>query len=154
MQKGFMKAVLPLIRANPGLSAEEYASIALERDPELSVSKNPNFSLSTTLRKEVREGRRPEIKAITVNGKLHFFPADYGTGQLVPPPRRDSTSRILLPPDVAQAADTLVELGKYANRGEALIWLAREGIKANQPKLKNAESALQQIRALKESVYV
>jgi len=154
VQKGFKKVVLPLIRANPGLTAEEYASMALEQGLCDSDSKNPVFSLSTTLRKQVREGRMPEIKAIKVNGRLHFFPVGYGAGQQFGLPKKDSTVTILLPPDVGHTVDTLVELGSLPNRGEGLIWLAREGIKANQEKLKNAERVVGQIRGLKESVSI
>jgi len=53
-----------------------------------------------------------------------------------------------------QTVDMLVELGRHTNRSEGLIWLAREGIKASQQKLKNAERVLQQIRSLKESVSI
>jgi len=109
MQKGFKKVVAALIRSNPGLTAEEYATIALEQGLCDSDSKNPVFSLSTTLRKQVREGRMPEVKTVKVNGRLHFFPIDYGTDQQVPLHKKDSPVPILLPPDVVQTVDMLVE---------------------------------------------
>jgi len=152
MQKGFKKVVVSLVRASPGLTPVEYAERALQSGLCGSDSKDPIFSLSTTLRKEVREGRMPEIKAVKANGKLRYFPVDYDTSQQVTPLKKDSALTILLPPDVAHMVDTLVELGRYANRGEGLIWLAREGIEANQQKLKNAEKVVQQIKGLKESI--
>jgi hypothetical protein len=154
MQKGFKKVVASLIKADPGLSPEEYAQRALQSGLCGSDSKNAVFSLSTTLRKEVREKRMPEIKAVKVAGKLRFFPTDYDIGQQASPPKKDSPLTILLPPDISNAVDTLVEGGWHANRGEGLIWLAREGIKTSQQKLNDAARVTQQIRRLKESVHI
>lgn len=154
MQKGFKKVVVSLIRANPGHTPEEYATMALDHGLCGSDSRDQVFSLSTTLRKEVREGRMPEIKAVKVNGKLRYFPADYDTGQRVALPKKDSAVTILLPPDVTKNVDILVELGSLGSRGDTLIWLAREGIKAKQQELENAEKVVQQIRGLKQSVSI
>lgn len=154
MQKGFKKVVVSLIRANPGLTPDEYATMALDHGLCGSDSKNQVFSLATTLRKEVREGRMPEIKAVKVNGRLHLFPIDYDTGQRITLPKKDSAVTLLLPPDVTKNVDNLVELGSFGNRGDALIWLAREGMKAKQQKLENAGKVVQQIKGLKQSVSI
>jgi len=146
--------VVSLIRANPGLTAKEYAEIALQRGLCGSDSTNAVFSLPTTLRKEVREGRMPEIKVFKVNGKHCYFPADYNKGWQVGPPKEDSAVTVILPPDVAKNVDTLVELDKFGSRGEALIQLARDGIEAKQHELENAEKVVQQIRGLKQSICI
>jgi hypothetical protein len=154
MQKGFKKVVVSLVKAHPGLTPVEYAEEALRSGLCGSDSKDPIFSLSTTLRKEVREGRMPQIKAIKARGKLRYFPTDYDVSQQVNLPKKDEPLTVLLPPDVVQAIDTFVELGNFANRVEGLVWLARQGIGANQRKLDNAEKVAQQIKRLKESVYI
>ncbi len=154
MQKGFKKVVVSLIYANPGLTPKEYAEMALKQGLCGSDSKNPVFSLQTTLMKEVREGRMPEIKAHKVNGKLCYFPVNYNTGQQVALPKKDSAVTILLPPDVAKTVDMLVDLGTLSSRGEALIRLAREGMKAKQQELQKAEKIAQQIGGLKQSISI
>jgi len=154
MQKGFKKAVVPLIRANPGLTPKEYAEMALQRGLCGSDSINAVFSLQTTLMKEVREGRMPEIKVIKVNGKSCYFPVDYDVSQQAALLKKDTAVTIILPPDVAKNVDMLVELGRFGNRGEALVQFAMEGIKAKQQELKNAEKVVQQIRGLKKSISI
>jgi hypothetical protein len=75
MKHGFKSIVRDLVFADPGHTAEEYAKMALERGLARSDSGDPVFSLQTTLRKEVREGRMPEITVQKVNGNLHYFPS-------------------------------------------------------------------------------
>ena len=66
----------------------------------------------------------------------------------------DKPITILVPADVAQSMDMLVEVSKFGNRSEALIWLAREGIKAKILELAQVEKVVEQIKQLKQSVPV
>lgn len=152
MQKGFKKVAPGLVQARPGLTDKDYAKMALDQGLCRSDSKDRVFSLATTMRKEVREGRMPGIKAVKVNGKLHFFPED-GTPN-GPMPNQDRPITVLLPADVAEAADLLLEVGKFENRSAALVWLAREGIKAKGLELAEVKRVVEQIRQLKQSVAV
>ena len=155
MQKGFKRVAPDLIRDKPGLTAYEYAEMALKQHLCGSDSKNPVFSLATTLMKEFREGRMPGIKAVKGHdNKLRYFPKHYDTNKQVASLGNDSPVTILLPTDVAKNVDMLVEIGKFTSRGEALIWLASEGIGANLQKLQDVEKRIQQIRDLKRSVSI
>ena len=154
MQKGFKKVVLDLIREKPGLTAEEYARMALDQRLCGSDSKDPVFSLKTTLMKECREGRMPTIKAIKVNGKFHYFPADQALSNQSTQQKKDIAVTVILPPDVIDIVDMLVELGKAKSRGEALGWLVREGIKAKKHDLDQAKEIFQEIKRLKQSISI
>ena len=150
MQRGF-KAVAPaLIRERPGLPPEEYARMALQRELCGSDSKDRIFSLATTLRKEVREGRMPGIRVEKVNGKLCYFPSNYPSGSDTQP-KKDMRIEVLLPPDVARRIDTLLELERFTSPSDAVIWLMQKGIEAHRAALDQIENQLQQIRRLKES---
>jgi hypothetical protein len=151
LHRGFKKAVVPLIQSQPGLSAKEYAEVALRDGLCESDSPNPVFSLQTTLMKEVREGRMPGVKAVKVDGKLRYFPAEYDTTS-IPVPHKDLGVSVLLPPDVAKYVGILVEVGSAGSHSEALIRLAREGIKAKRQDLKDMEKVVSQISFLKQSV--
>ncbi len=154
MQKGFKKVAPGLIRATPGLTAEEYAKMALEQGLCSSDSKDPLFSLSTTLRKEVREGRMRGIEARKVDGRLHFFPTDSQSKSQTTPPKRDSAISIIIPSDIGEITDMLVEIGKFKNQSEALIWLMREGVAAKGRELEQAGKTIREIRRLKQSVVI
>ncbi|MBI4286072.1 MAG: hypothetical protein HY670_09295 [Chloroflexi bacterium] len=162
MKKGFKKIILDLVRENPGLTAKEYAKVALDRGLSGSDSKDPVFSLATTLMKEVREERIPGIKAVG-RRPLRFYPDDYTSSEQMKKAddivkkilsNWDKPITILLPADIAQAMDMLVEVSKFGNRGEALIWLAREGIRAKNIELTQVKKVVEQIKLLKQSVPV
>lgn len=152
MKKGFKKIIPNLVKANPGLTAKEYAKMALDRGLCISDSKDPTFSLATTLMKEVREGRMPGIKAIKGERPLRFYP-DNNTSE-VSLHNWDKPITVLLPTDVAEATDILVEVGRFGNRSEALVWLTREGIKAKNVEIVQAKKVAEQIAQLKQSVLV
>ena len=76
MKKGFKKVVPDLIARYPGCTAQEYAKMAIDQGLCSSDSQNSLFSLQTTLIKEYREGRMPQIKIVKVDGKTRYFPAD------------------------------------------------------------------------------
>ncbi|MBM3118312.1 MAG: hypothetical protein FJ006_01940 [Chloroflexi bacterium] len=153
MQKritGSKKVFPDLIRAKPGRTAREYANMALDQGLCGSASKDPVFSLATTLMKEVREGRMPGVRA---SGRpMRFYP-DSHTSK-VSPPNFDKPTTILLPTDISETINILVEVGKFENRSEALIWLAREGIKAKSLELAQVKKVVEQIKQLKQSVPV
>lgn len=153
MQKritGSKKVFPDLIKAKPGLTAREYAKMALSQGLCGSASKDPVFSLATTLMKEVREGRMPGIRAS--ERPMRFY-SDSHTSK-VPPPNFDKPMTILLPTDISETINRLVEVDKFENRSEALVWLAREGIKAKSPELAQVEKVAEQIKQLKQSVPV
>jgi len=154
VQKGFKKVVPGLIRANPGLTAEEYAKMALEQGLCSSDSKNPVFSLATTLMKEVREGRMQGVEARKVDGRLHFFPTNSQSKSQATPPKRDRAISIIIPSDIGEITDMLVEIEKFKNQSEALIWLMREGISAKERELEQAVKTIREIRRLKQSVVI
>src|SRR5437016_2488110 len=109
MQHGFKSIVRDLVRAHPGLSSDEYAIMALEKGLARSDSKDPVFALQSTLRKEVREGRMPDIIARKVDRKLHYFPANQSPSLLAgtPPlpvantePQKTAQLTVLVPSDI------------------------------------------------------
>ncbi len=161
MKKGFKKIILDLVRENPGLTAKEYAKVALDRGLSGSDSKDPVFSLATTLMKEVRGGRMPGIRVIKSERPQRFYPDNYTSSEAMKKIAdgivNEALSKpitILLPVDVTQAMDMLVEVSRFGNRSEALIWLAREGIKAKNLELAQVKEVVEQIKLLKQSVPV
>ena len=165
MKKGFKKIILDLVKENPGLTAKEYAKVALDRGLCASDSKDPVFSLATTLMKEVREDRMLGIMA-KGNRPQRFYPAEDkklipddlkklvdGVGNKASSPW-DKHMTILLPSDIVQALDMLVEVSRFGNRNDALIWLIREGIKAKQLEMEQVKKVVDKIKILKHSVFV
>jgi hypothetical protein len=162
--KGFKKIAPDLIKANPGLTAKEYAKMALDRGLCGSGSIDPVFSLATTLMKEIRERRMPGIRVTTSERPQRFYPDNYASGETMKKKADDIMNKtlsnwdkpitILLPADVTQAMDMLVEVSRFGNRSEALIWLAREGIKAKNLELAQVKKVVEQIKLLKQSVPV
>jgi len=61
---------------------------------------------------------------------------------------------IFPPIDVSETIGMLVEVGKFENRSEALVWLAREGIEAKSLELAQVNKVVEQIKRLKQSVPV
>ncbi len=150
MQRGFKAIVRQLIREKPGLTAMEYARMALQRRLCGSDSNDPEWSLGTTLAKEYREGRMPEIRAERVDGKLRYFPAD----RFVPyttETKRDPRIEVALPPRIAKWIDVLLATEKFAGPGEAVIWLADEGIKSRRDSLAALENAMGEIKRMQQS---
>ncbi len=151
MKHGF-KAVAPeVIRERPGLPPEEYARMALERGLCGSDSKkDPVFSLATTLRKEVREGRMPGIRAEKINGRLCYFPVDHPSEPKTQP-GNGLRVEVMLPPDAARRVTDLLDIEEFSSPSEAVVWLLQAGIKAKQPALNEIANELQEIRQRKES---
>jgi len=164
VKKGFKKIIPDLVRANPGLTAKEYAKMALDQGLCNSDSKDPAFSLATTLMKEIREGRMSGVKATKGERPMRFYPDNYASNEVMKKIADDIVNKtlsnwdkpltILLPADVAQAMDMLVEVSRFGNRSEALVWLAREGMKAKGLELAQVKKVAEQIKQLKKSVPV
>jgi hypothetical protein len=77
MRTGFSHNVAPmLIRRNPGRPSRFYAKIALAQNLAGSDALDPEFSLASTLAKEVREGRLREIEVREIGGILCYFPSN------------------------------------------------------------------------------
>lgn len=153
-QHGFKKIVVELIKKYPGLTAEEYAKMALDQGLCGSDSKNPVFSLATTLRKEYREGRMPSIRAEKIGGKLRFYPLNYPDNKQDKSHKPDVAITGVLSAEDSESIDALVEIGKFKNRSEALSWLVKEGIKTKQEELNQAKDILNKIRQLKNSLTI
>src|SRR5437660_11992490 len=79
MAKGFKRIVPSLVAEKPGLTSTDYARLALERGLVSSNATDPVFSLSSTLEKEFREGRLPELRMERVDGRRTFRPATEGS---------------------------------------------------------------------------
>ena len=152
--KGFKGVVVDLIKTYPGRTDEEYARMALAKGLCGSASKDPVFSLRTTLKKEYREGRMPEIRAVKVSGKPHYFPANYSQGGQSAVPRVDSAITLMLAPEVTEIVDVLVDVGKFSSRPDAVNWLLSQGIRAKVVELAQAKNTLQQIKQLKQSLSI
>lgn len=160
MKKGFSHGVAPdLIREKPGMTKDEVAELALRRGLCGSDAKktDPVFSLGSTLAKEVREGRLPEVRAERVGGVLRYYPASGGppkTPMIIssPPTGPDEAVSIRLPREHVEIADLLVEVGKYGSRSEALASLVSEGVSRNEALIKKARDAAAQIQAIKQSL--
>ena len=162
MQKrisGSKKIFPSLINAKPGLTAKEYAAMALDQGLCGSASKDPVFSLATTLMKEVREGRMPDIK---VSGKpQRFYPNTCTSAETMKKAANEIVERSLsgLGPvtvvpsaEIAQAIYMLVEVGRFGSRSEAFVWLAQEGVRAKNPELNKVKNVVEQIRQLKNTL--
>ena len=76
MQNDFNNIFQDLIARCPGCTAKEYAKMVIEQGLGGSDSQDTLFSLQTTLIKEYREGRMPQIKVVKVDRKTRYFPAD------------------------------------------------------------------------------
>ena len=161
MQKGFSHEVAPdLIRENPGKTAEELAEMALKRHLCGSDSKTPIRSLAATLEKEVREGRLPEIVRRKEGGQYRYYPAigsvpkTYsGQREQMPSAYQETYETIpnRVPVSDLELADLLTEIGKSSSRGEALLWLIREGVRQNGDLIQSAKKAAQEIRTIRQS---
>lgn len=76
MQTGFSHEVAPgLIRQHPGQPSRFYARMALDLKLAGSDALEPEYSLASTLAKEVREGRLREIEVRKIGRSLRYFPA-------------------------------------------------------------------------------
>ena len=155
MKKGFSHGVAPdLIRERPGMTSRQVAELAMDRDLSSSDSKvAPVFSLSSTLAKEVREGRLPEVVARKERGVLRYYPAgvgESGTGETSY--ESDGMVSIRLPLEQIQIADQLVQVDKFGSRSEALAWLVAEGVVRNRDTVNKVNAAVQRIRAIKSSL--
>jgi len=62
-KRGFMRIAKQIIYEQPGLTRDEVAERALQRDPSLSNARNPVHSLGATLAKQVRMGMEADIEA-------------------------------------------------------------------------------------------
>jgi len=139
-----------LIHEMPGRTDGEYATIGVKRVLARSNAKDPVQSLATTLSQAVRMGRMRGIKREKVDGKFHYFPADYQPEAKTQP--NDSLRiEVSLRPDAARRVRDLVEIGKFRTPGEAVTYLLEEGVNAKQSALDRISSELEEIRRRKES---
>ena len=151
MKKGFMELVAScIIPEYPGWTAEEYAAEALGSGCISSDAKNPVQSLSTTLRKQVREGREPRIRAERIDGVYRYFPVSKSSAS--DSSNEDVVVQLSLSTQELGDIDNLVAVGKFDNRSSAIKWLVIEGIKSNRAYLDKVADARNQIERLKKEV--
>ncbi len=148
VQHGFKKVITALVKANPGLTAREYAKMALSQRLAGSDARDPVFSLASTLAKEVREGRMESIKA-SATKPVRYYP-DERSPKPVGKPNDPIT--VVAPADLSDTLNVFVEAGKFETRGEALMWLASAGTRLTVAELKQAKLVVKQIRRLKRSL--
>lgn len=148
--KGFMAVALKLVKEQPGLSAEDYATMALDSGLATSNSKDPVQSLATTLMKQVREGKVSEIYTEKVAGKLRYFP----TNDLWNSPGRRQTDLLVfdveLSPDSSRRVRLLVDMGLFPSERQAVSWLAEEGVRARIDVLEQIENEAKSIEERRE----
>lgn len=160
MPKGFTYRVAPkLVRENPGMTSLELAGLALATGRSFSnaVKSDPRRSLAASLDKEVREGRHKEIRQEVIHGVRRNYPVsgvpstNGGTpGNGVPD--AEETISIRLPKPHIDLADSLVVIGQFKTRSEALAWLIAGGVLYRKPHLEKVRQALEQIQSIKKSL--
>lgn len=153
MRKGFMDFVATrLIPESPGGTAEWYAKEYVELfGKDASDAKKPVQSLASTLAKQVREGREKRVRRERIGGEYRFFPVNStspGEGEAL----ESIAVQILLYAQELQILDDFVAVGSFRNRGDALVWLAREGIKARRDDIEKVAQVRKQIEELKKSI--
>jgi hypothetical protein len=156
VQKGFSHGVAPnLIRQQPGKTAVDYASQALEQGLADSDAKTPVQSLANTLEKEAREGRLPEVRRVREGGVYRYYPADQGPAASTSP-QKDGTAAedtetitLRVPRKILEVIDLTVEVGAQGTRNEAILWLCQEGMRSNNGRFDEMRRAADQIQQIK-----
>lgn len=147
MGTGFMEYVRSIIKDFPGQTAEWYAEKALHSGI-VSSAENPAQSLANTLDKQVREGKERDIRRERIGGKFHYFPTSEPDKGLV----ENIVVQISLSTQEMEILDNLVAVGKCSNRSNAIMWLAREGIKARGGYLDKVADTRKQLERIKAAV--
>jgi hypothetical protein len=115
------------------LSPRELARRALQRGLVSSASKDPVFSIATTVAKNIRDGayNRPELVSIrTAEGRKIGLPEwnrERHVRRLVQTSR---PSTITLPPDIAQGIRLAVDAGVGASEQDVVVLLVKRGLAA------------------------
>ena len=150
MKRGFMDlAVNSIIPAFPGQTALWIAREALAHDSDLSDAENPEASLANTLSKQVQTGREKRIRRERIGGAYHYFCV---SGSSHPNSGEDIVAQISLSTQELEDIDSLIAVGKFNNRSDAIKWLVTEGIKANRDYLNKVADTSKQIERLKRDV--
>lgn len=149
MARGFMEFARSLICGDfPGQTAEWYAEEGLDSGLVSSDAKNPVQSLANTLAKQVRQGREPRIRRERVGGKCLYFPVSDPDEEHL----ENIVVQISLSTQEVEILDSLVAVGKCSNRSDAIMWLAKEGIKATGGYLDKVADTRKQIERIKAAV--
>lgn len=120
--KGFTKVAIELIQKHPGKTHDEYAKMALDKDPDLSRAINPIFSLASTLAKQVRDGQLENISRKYIEGKYRYFPKTKDQRSEIP-------ATVSLPFFALDRINNLIDLGLSKNKDNA-VKLVLEEIKS------------------------
>ena len=114
------------------------------------------FLLQAVLTKECHKAGMPEIEGGKVNGNPRYLPAIHAWNSQggVHQDKLGITIAVVLSPEDVQILDMLTEIGKFNSRGEALAWLAHEGIESKRQGLEQDENVVNQIKHLKKSVSI
>lgn len=155
MKKGFTDTAVDLIHKQPGLTAQEYAEMALSLGLTSSDAQDPISSLANTLEKQVREGREKRVIRRRENGQYRYYPASYANGE---PPMSSAPTpapvriEISVPAELARTLDDLVEVRRFVNQSKAAAWLMDEGVTANDSYLKEVARIREEIDHLRGSL--
>lgn len=145
MAKGFKAVVVDLIREDPGKTAFEYARMALTRGLWHSDATRvpPEFSGGTTLLKEYREGRMPEIIAKKAGGQTQFYPRDH---EFEGGSDGSMTVQVQIPREVAEDLRRLIEVRDKTTPNDEVVWLLTVGWNAEKEHIKKLYDAWQEMR--------
>ena len=123
--RGFLEWAEEYIKSNLGLTAQEIARRCLDLGIVISTAQNPEASLVATLHKHHTDKnivRRKEF------GAYRFYPSD--TEIPIPDSMQVNASSDRITPDQLQRlislADDLVDVGKFENQADALVWLIQK----------------------------
>jgi len=160
MRKGFSHEVAPgLIAEEPGRPAEYYADKALYLGLSASDSKSPVHSLASTLRKEAREGRLPELYTQKRGGRLCFFPVDGSDGESEAGPvgqsnkqPRERVVTVHLGEDIHSVIDHLIDIGRHRTASDAIRWMVGQWFRQNAGYVRRVHKAANQVRAIRTAL--
>jgi hypothetical protein len=126
MKKGFMDWLRGgYLETCPGLTAEEYARDGYFEGCVKSDAKDQEFSLASTLMKQVRDGKEAFIRRELIGKKYHYFP---GSGIRMNTSCENIHFQIELSKKEWSPIDALVSEGTFRNRNEVIEWLVKRCI--------------------------
>src|SRR5712692_3416426 len=101
-----------------------------------SSSKDPIFSIATTVAKNIRDGayNRPELVSVKTNdGRKIALPQwklEPRTSKVAATPMRARPLTVTLPPDISQRLRLAVQAGLASTDEEMVIFLVKRGLAA------------------------
>jgi len=127
MKKGFMKWVRDYMQVCPGLTAEKYAQDGYHEGYVETDAENQEFSLASTLMKQVRDGKESHIRRERIGRKLYYFPVK---GIRTKTSIENISFQISLSEQEWRSIDNLITDDGFRNRNQVIEWLAKRCISA------------------------